>query len=415
MNSPNVTLTSSLLLYGTVQAVFLALVVLRTKSGNRTANRFLAWLLILFSFGLADGFMSVSYFYLRYPSLIGLESPLILMYGPLIYFYVKSLTDAQPLTGRRSIWPHVIPTILLYLYLAPFFLADPQLKARAWFVDNSNLKNFTPFNDPILIVSIVQIAGYLLLALRLLRYHSRNIKQGFSSLENINLFWMRTLVIVLFCLLSLYAFFAVFSQFYGIYKETEYAMNLTIAVMIYIMGYKGIRQPEIFFSSAPLSAPDTVTGEAHHTGQSEAAPVTPGPDIQKEEAGKYRKSALTDEQAEKIAAQLAQLMENKKPYLEMGLTLPMLSNMLNVSPHHLSQVINENLSKTFFDFVNFYRVEEAKRTLNGPESDRFSILGIAMDAGFNSKSAFYTAFKKHSGMTPSQFKQLSRPRNQAQA
>lgn len=412
MNGPFVNLTSALLLFGAVQAAFLALVLLRTRSGNRIANRFLAWLLIIFSLGLADGFMSASYCYLRHPYLIGLESPLIFVYGPLIYFYVKSLTNVQRQPGRRRIWAHFIPAILVYLYLVPFFLSDPELKTRTWFVDNSHLKNFTPFIDPILIVAIIQIAGYLILSLRLLRYHSRNIKQSFSSLDNINLSWMRTLVIVLFCLLSLFAFFAVFSQFYGLYKEAEYAVNLAIVIMIYVMGYKGIRQPEIFSMSATLSVPDAVTSKDRFTGSSESAPVKPGPDTQKEEAEKYRKSALTEEQAEKIAAQLAQLMENKKPYLEVGLSLPMLSSMLNVSPHHLSQVINEKLGMSFFDFVNSYRVQEAKRALNGPESDRFSILGIAMDAGFNSKSAFYTAFKKHSGMTPSQFKQRSIPRNQ---
>lgn len=414
MNGPFVNLTSALLLFGAVQAVFLALVLLRTRSGNRIANRFLAWLLIIFSLGLADGFMSASYYYLLHPYLIGLEAPLIFIYGPLIYFYVKSLTNVQRQSRGWRIWAHFIPAILVYLYLVPFFLSDPELKTRAWFVDNSHLKNFTPFIDPILIVAVIQIAGYLILSLRLLMYHSQNIKQSFSSLESINLAWMRTMVIVLFCLLSLFAFFAIFSQFYGLYKEAEYAANLAIVVMIYIMGYKGIRQPEIFSASAALSAPDAVTAKDRVTDSSDAAMVKADPDTQKDEAEKYRKSALTDEQAEMIAAQLAQLMENKKPYLEMGLTLPMLSSMLNVSPHHLSQVINEKLGTSFFDFVNSYRVQEAKRALNGPESDRFSILGIAMDAGFNSKSAFYTAFKKHSGMTPSQFKQRSILRNQLQ-
>jgi len=71
----------------------------------------------------------------------------------------------------------------------------------------------------------------------------------------------------------------------------------------------------------------------------------------------------------------------------------------------LSQVINENIGKSFFDFVNEYRVRETKKALADSRSEQFSILGIAMDAGFNSKSAFYTAFKKYTGMTPSQFKE----------
>ena len=97
-------------------------------------------------------------------------------------------------------------------------------------------------------------------------------------------------------------------------------------------------------------------------------------------------------------------MEKEKPYLEMGLTLAVLAGKLFVSSNHLSQVINEKLNKSFFDFVNGYRVEEAKRLLVSPLSSRLSILGIGMEAGFSSKSAFYTSFKKLTGMTPSKFK-----------
>ena len=93
----------------------------------------------------------------------------------------------------------------------------------------------------------------------------------------------------------------------------------------------------------------------------------------------------------------------------MGLTLPMLSRMIDVSPHYLSQVINEKLNKSFFDYINEYRVQETKEALTSSKSERFSILGIAMDAGFNSKSAFYNAFKRHTGMTPSQFKERHSP------
>jgi AraC-like DNA-binding protein len=105
---------------------------------------------------------------------------------------------------------------------------------------------------------------------------------------------------------------------------------------------------------------------------------------------------------------LLRLMEAEKLYLEPELTLPELAAKLSVSPHHLSQVINRETNKSFFDFVNEYRVQEAKRLLGSPKHSHLSILGIALDAGFNSKSAFYTAFGKHIGMTPSEFKKQRR-------
>jgi AraC-like DNA-binding protein len=97
-------------------------------------------------------------------------------------------------------------------------------------------------------------------------------------------------------------------------------------------------------------------------------------------------------------------MDAKKPHLEPELTLMELASRLSVTPHNLSQVFNCEINKSFFDFVNEYRVQEAKRLLSAPDYGHFSIFGIALDAGFNSKSAFYTAFGKYAGTTPSEFR-----------
>jgi len=419
---PPINLLSILVLFGAIQGIFFALVLARLKRGHRIANGFLAWILFIFSFQLVEGFMSVTYISVQFPSLIGIDWPMIFLYGPLVYFYVKTLTSPQRRMERWKLSPHFIPTVLLYIYLVPFFLADPELKAGAWLEENGHLKNYTPVVDPILFVAILQITGYFILSLRLIRSHSRTIRQNFSSIENISLSWLRNLIFVFFSLLCMYTFFSVFSQFYGVYKEAEYLLNLMIAVSIFIMGYKGITQPEIF---APLDntgsrleydlPPEnddkktTPTMSEELSSQMEFAASESLPQSVEEtgQPGKYKKSALTDEQSDKILARLTTVMEKEKPYLEMGITLPMLSRMINASPHHLSQVVNEKLGKSFFDFINEYRVQETKKALFSSKAERFSILGIAMDAGFNSKSSFYNAFKKHTGMTPSQFKEHS--------
>ena len=98
-------------------------------------------------------------------------------------------------------------------------------------------------------------------------------------------------------------------------------------------------------------------------------------------------------------------MQKERPYLESELTLPKLADLLQVPPHHLSQVINESLGQNFFDFVNAHRVEEAQRLLRDPERSAYTVLAIAEEAGFNSKTAFNTAFKKVTGKTPTEFRQ----------
>lgn len=120
--------------------------------------------------------------------------------------------------------------------------------------------------------------------------------------------------------------------------------------------------------------------------------------------GKYKTSALDRERAEKILPKLLDLMEKEKIYLDADLTLKKLSERLMIHYNHLSQIINEKLEYSFNDFVNRYRIEEAKKKLADPKEGKKTVLEIAYDTGFYSKSVFNTAFKKFTGMTPSQFK-----------
>ncbi|HWR72051.1 MAG TPA: helix-turn-helix domain-containing protein [Nitrospirota bacterium] len=305
---------------------------------------------------------------------------------------------------RWKVLVHFTPVVIVYVYLMPLLLLNSRTKAHVWYLLNGHFRDTSAVVDPITITAIIQIAGYLILSLRLLAVHSGNIRQSFSTLKDVSLSWLRTLIIAFVLLLCMYTFFAVFSQYYGIYHKASYLNNLLVTIVIYVMGYRGIRQSEIFTASVSPDAAGDPQQEDRAAAQDEmAAPRRANAGAY--DSVKYAKSSLSDNLAETILSRLTQLMEQEKPHLEMGLTLPMLSKMLAVSPNHLSQVINGKLNKSFFDFVNMYRVEETKKALVSPGSGRFSILGIALDAGFNSKSSFYSAFKKHTGMTPSQFKE----------
>ncbi len=119
---------------------------------------------------------------------------------------------------------------------------------------------------------------------------------------------------------------------------------------------------------------------------------------------KYRKSALDGDMSARILKRLTETMEREKPYLESNLTLPDLAKRVSTTPNYLSQVINEQLQMNFFDFINSYRIETAKDLIINPLPHTRTILDIAMESAFNSKSAFYSAFKKQMGITPAEFK-----------
>lgn len=127
-----------------------------------------------------------------------------------------------------------------------------------------------------------------------------------------------------------------------------------------------------------------------------------------ERGAKYIKSGLSDQVAEDVAEKLNSYMDEEKPYLEEELTIELLSQRLAIPRHYLTQVINERFNKNFFNFINEYRVLAVKDKIAQKESDRYTILALAFDCGFNSKTTFNAAFKKIAGMTPSQYKNMVR-------
>ncbi len=121
-------------------------------------------------------------------------------------------------------------------------------------------------------------------------------------------------------------------------------------------------------------------------------------------AGKYEKSGLGPHQAETYKAMLLELMEVDKLYLSSELTLPLLARAMNCSVNHLSQVINGKMATSFYELINSYRIAEAKNLLLRESVGRSFVLNISNQVGFNSNSAFYTAFKKDCQLTPLQYR-----------
>jgi AraC-like DNA-binding protein len=157
---------------------------------------------------------------------------------------------------------------------------------------------------------------------------------------------------------------------------------LSLSVFVILIGYFGLKQ-KIIYGNEDSSDPVSINA---------AQP-------------KYAGSKLSGEEAKQLADQLKKHMLSSKTYQNPDLTLSMLATQMGISSHILSQVINEQFNLNFFDFVNQYRVEEFKQRITNPSYNNFSLLGIAFECGFNSKSAFNRIFKKATGYTPSQYKE----------
>jgi AraC-like DNA-binding protein len=156
--------------------------------------------------------------------------------------------------------------------------------------------------------------------------------------------------------------------------EIEYIMFLISAFIIFMTGFFTIRQPEI------------ISG-IYKNGNNV----------------KYEKSGLDKAGSKAYLAELLELMSKRKLYLDEDIKMTGVADELKISPTYLSQIINAELGCNFFDFINKYRVKEVKSRLEDPNYSHFTLLGIAFDCGFSNKTSFNRAFKRFTGITPSEY------------
>jgi AraC-like DNA-binding protein len=374
-----------MLILGVAQGVFLAILLL-TRKENSVANRILAGAMIAFSVWLIDAALYSRNYYLEYPHLIGISQPVIYLFGPMIYLYTRTLSTGARSLDRRSL-VHFIPALVVTAYMVPFFLQSGAEKIL--FVEKL-MREGSPLDVKIIEwLKLPHGAIYTLVTFRLLRRYREQLEENFSTLDRINLRWLRNLLIgaMMVWLVAILHFVLGALGMNILDSETNPASLLTV-LFVYAIGYIGLRQPEVFWPPAEDDGPDTPSAEA-------PIPETPG---------KYRKSGMDSEKAETQLKALLELMDEQKPYTDPNLTLHQIANQLSVSPHNLSEVINTRLDKSFHDFVNGYRVDEAKNRLVDAKLANQTILAIAYESGFRSKSTFNKIFKKFTGTTPSSFR-----------
>lgn len=386
-------LLSTLTLLGAAQGFFLGFALLNTRSHDSLAHRILALLTILFSIDLAEEFLYQTGFFATIPDLLHLLAPVDLLYGPLIYLYVCQLTSPVNRGGVQQHYRHFIPALFGIVLLMPLYLLEGSEKLAMTEVlrrggeyvsDSANLPLIETGLTLFILGTVMQLGVYLLLSIRVLKSHARRIRNEFSSIEKINLNWLRNLLLGLAVIFLLYLGDQFFPDLMGMNILGD-MITVVVVILIYTMGYLGLRQPVIF------------TGDYKDEEAAETESVEQGIE-------KYSKSGLDVETSRIFLEELSSHMETNKPYLEGDLVLPQLAQQLGISANYLSQIINEQLQVNFYDFINNYRVEEAKRLIRDSGSQKPNILKIALDSGFNSKSAFYTAFKKVTNMAPGEYR-----------
>lgn len=367
------------ILLGVVQGFFLAFFFLTTKQGNKVAHRYLGLFLFSMAFAITEVLMGYTNYTFQTLYLVDMAEPTNFALAPLSFLYIQTyiterFTKAQLL--------HFIPFFAYLIYMSVLFypLSDihhynsyiyafhPDMATmpcdyaeREWYYF---FKHYV--NDLMFVHMVVYTIASFYVVIQAFK------KEGlpFSSKQNAKLTWARNQVI---SLASIVIIFLVIKRTF-IHDLGDHILAGHITLIIYAISFSVISRSKFF-----------------HEEQAKTVK-------------KYEKSSLTTDIQDNVLDKLTEVMNTEKPFLNDSFSLPGLAKMLAVSPHHLSQILNEKLGQSFFDYTATYRIKEAQQLLGSPEHAHIKIEEIAEMVGYNSKSAFNTSFKKIVGQTPSQFR-----------
>lgn len=316
-----------------------------------------------------------------------LSLPAYLIMAPSLWLYVEALTLETPWTFTRKHILHLIP-FALGLIVSGLVITLPQQTLERLFIEEDLGGSFylgIIFTVAFMLILglIAQSAFYLVKIFRRLTTYRLRIKSLFADIEHRELFWLYAVLIFIILLWVLVALSIISENFFDhafITRRTGAFMGLGL---VWFMGAWGLRQ---------------VPGFENRYSDIEDI------DLPEVKPSKYKRSALAAEQALRIAKKIEAAMRNDKLFLDSNLSLPKLANHIRASANHVSQTLNEKLGMSFFDYVNKWRIEEAKpKILLGEDT----VLNIALATGFNSSSSFYKAFKKETGKTPRSYRKVT--------
>lgn len=390
-------------LVGALQGLFLTGVLVAQRS-NRTANRLLAVLMAAFTVYLASTVYYGAGIVRVFPHFFGVGYQTPWVFGPLVYLYAVAASDRSWRFGSRALI-HFVPVTITILAASPYYLMSGAEKLAM--LDRWTAGEMPPHLAVLDPLKYVLGIGYSVATVRFLRRHRLLVENSYSNTARVNLRWLLGLTVSAFGIWLLATTLRV-NDMGALLRDEQ--ISLAMALLIYAIGYMGLRQPEVFrYETAEYPVPvmsDVVQPlpMPAHAGPPAAGTPTAPPGEPESPTPRYERSGLTDAEATRLKTSLLAVMESERLWKNSELTLAHLAARLRTTPHKLSEVLNSEVGQTFYDFVNGYRVREVQRRIREGEARALKILALALDAGFASKSTFNEAFKKHTGQTPSNFR-----------
>ncbi len=362
---------------GIVQAVFLSLFFFSEENRKQSFNIYQGFFLLSVACCLLEVFMLYTGYVIHALYLVDFSEPMALLLGPLFYFFVIALKQGH--VPKKTFWLHILFPIIYTLSLIPFLVAPNDVKYNAWLVayhPDLPLREWNLSYDPwmfgltewhtvlvlISLVIYVCVGGFEILK------SFRAKHSSFWKPETYTLRIMRDSILQISTL-------ALAILLVKLFNENDTGDHLSAAfgaVLVYSTSFLVIKNSN-FFQQIPIATDK-----------------------------RYKGSNLEAAEIERLTSTLKRIMDEQKPFLQISFSLPVLAQLSKSNVHLVSQVINEKIGKTFFEWVAEHRIEEAKKLLKNQA--HLKIEEIAEQVGYSAKSSFNTSFKKLTGLTPSEYR-----------
>jgi len=365
-------------LIGIAQSIFFLTLVFLKKE-KKLKDYLLSGFLVLIGAELLYRYLLYSDTFYANSRLVFFDIVYWALFGPVLLLYVQSVINKNfKIMSLHLI--HITTLVISLLSVLPYFLSRNSFTSFVEFYNSS--KGIIKVG---LFIWEFSSAGYLLIVLIILFKHKQKIKNYFSNVEKKELIWLLYLTLGFSFYIYLSYVDWILHDIFNIKTGLSFLgmLSTILTIYVFILGLFAYKQEGVFFESDL---------RAISNQRNEYLTV------------KYKSTGLTKEETEALNSKLIEFMQKEKPYLESEITINDLAQRLETTVHKLSQIINEVHHRNFFDFINGYRIGEVKKLLNDSTQKDLKIESIAYDCGFNSKSSFYAIFKKHTRITPTEFR-----------
>ncbi|NMH88670.1 helix-turn-helix domain-containing protein [Flavivirga algicola] len=353
------------------------------KKNKSRADKILVLWLILISINQIFNYLNITEITFQYPNWLGVDFGMPVMIGVFLYFYVREITG-KPLNSIPKIILHLLPTLLVYILAIPFYKLTGPEKIYVYKNEGIGYEWYVIMNNLVIAISGLIYAVWSIILIK--KYQIR-IQDSFSNTDKKELQWLRLLSFGFAIIWLSSAFF-----------ENNIIFSVVVVFVLSIAVF-GINQLNIFNSNFELEGTRIKDAVIETKNTKEGEPLSRSNVISE----KYAKSGLNGAMASEIYANLNKMMNEAASYKDENLTLVELSKRLEVHPNHLSQVINEKEGKNFYNYINALRIEAFIALASLPENKKYTMISLAYDCGFSTKSTFNKHFKLHTGKTPTEF------------